>query len=205
MKQTRGGMNIPAMSGGYPLILILDNYDSFTYNLYQQVAGLGYSAMVVKHDAIALADIRKLQPTHIIISAGPKRPEDSGICLSVIRQFYKDIPILGVCLGHQCIGEVFGSKTIEAPEIIHGKVDDIHHKKFGLFHNLPTPFKAARYNSLVLNKLPKDFRLTASSNDGTIMAIQHERYQLYGVQFHPESFMTPLGDVIMKNFLQCTT
>lgn len=160
---------------------------------------------VAKHDAITIKQITALHPTHIVISPGPKRPEDSGISLEVIRQFYKSTPILGVCLGHQCIGEVFGSKTIEAPTIVHGKADTIQHTKSGILAQLPDPFMAARYNSLVLDKLPDEFRLTAWSNDDSIMAIQHERYQLYGLQFHPESFMTPFGNVIMESFLQCST
>lgn len=159
--------------------------------------------MVAKHDAITIKQIKALQPTHIVISAGPKRPQDSGISLEVIRQLHKSIPILGVCLGHQCIGEVFGAKTIEAPVIVHGKTDSIYHKKSGLLSSLPNPFIAARYNSLVLDKLPSELRLTAWSDDGSIMALQHEQYPLYGVQFHPDSFMTPHGDVIMKNFLAC--
>jgi anthranilate synthase/aminodeoxychorismate synthase-like glutamine amidotransferase len=187
------------------MILIIDNYDSFTYNLYQQIAAMGHTVKVVKHDAITVAQIIAMQPTHIVISPGPKRPRDSGISNEVIRQFYKTIPILGVCLGHQCIGEIFGSHTVEAPVIVHGKAGAIQHTKTGLFKGLPDPFMAARYNSLVLDTVPNEFRRTAWSGDGSIMAIQHEQYQLYGVQFHPESFMTPLGDVIMRNFLQCTT
>ena len=190
-------MGLPA------LILIIDNYDSFTYNLYQQIASLGYPTTVAQHDAIDIKQVKDLRPTHIVISPGPKRPQDSGVSLEVIRKFYRHIPMLGVCLGHQCIGEVFGSKTVEAPVIVHGKTDAIHHKKSGLFLNLPNPFMAARYNSLVLDTLPDEFALTAWSDDGSIMAIQHTTYPVYGVQFHPESFMTPHGNVIMKNFLQC--
>jgi anthranilate synthase component 2 len=183
------------------LILIIDNYDSFTYNLYQQLATLGQTVVVAKHDAIDIERIKNMRPTHIVFSPGPKRPEDSGISLEVIRQLHTSIPILGVCLGHQCIGEVFGSKTVQAPVIVHGKTDVIHHTKSGLLSKLPNPFVAARYNSLVLDTLPNEFKLTAWSDDGSIMALQHKQYPLYGVQFHPESFMTPHGDLIMKNFL----
>lgn len=185
------------------MILIIDNYDSFTYNLYQQVAGLGYSVEVFKHDAITIDQIESIKPTHIIISPGPKGPKDSGISLKVIEKFYKTIPILGVCLGHQCIGIVFGSSVVQAPHIMHGKTEAIQHDNFGLFRSLKNPFVAARYNSLVLDHVPSNFTLTATSEDGSIMAIQHDKYQLFGIQFHPESFMTPHGNVIMKNFLQC--
>jgi anthranilate synthase/aminodeoxychorismate synthase-like glutamine amidotransferase len=183
------------------LILIIDNYDSFTYNLYQQIAALGQSVVVAKHDAITIKQITAMHPTHIVISPGPKRPKDSGISLEVIEKLHTSIPILGVCLGHECIGEVFGSKIVQAPVILHGKTDTIHHTKAGLFSNVPNPFVAARYHSLVVDTLPSKFKRTAWSNDGSIMALQHEQYPLYGVQFHPESFMTPQGDVIMKNFL----
>jgi len=183
------------------LILIIDNYDSFTYNLYQQIAAFGQSVKVVKHDAVTAKQIQAMHPSHIVISPGPKRPQDSAISLEVIRQLYTRIPILGVCLGHQCIGEVFGSKTIQAPIIVHGKTDSIHHIESGLLSKLSNPFVAARYNSLVLDKLPSSFQLTAWSDDGSIMAMQHQQYPLYGVQFHPESFMTSHGDLIMKDFL----
>jgi anthranilate synthase component II len=186
------------------LILIIDNYDSFTYNLYQQIAKQGQSVRVFRHDAIDIEQIATIQPTHIVISPGPKRPQDSGVSLEVIRQFYKNIQILGVCLGHQCIGEVFGSKTVQAPLILHGKTDTVHHSGLGLLLDLPNPFIAARYNSLTLDKVPKEFTLTAWSEDGSIMAMQHQQYPLHGLQFHPESFMTPQGDVIIKSFLQCT-
>jgi anthranilate synthase/aminodeoxychorismate synthase-like glutamine amidotransferase len=186
------------------LILIIDNYDSFTYNLYQQIARLGHSVVVAEHDAITIDQIKTMSPTHIVISPGPKRPENSGISCGVIQQLHKRIPILGVCLGHQCIGQVFGSNVIEAPTIMHGKPDAVQHTQSGLFTNLPSPFMAARYNSLVLDKLPKNFQLSAWSDDGTIMALEHEQYPLYGVQFHPESFMTEHGDMLMRSFLQCT-
>jgi len=185
------------------MILIIDNYDSFTYNLYQQVARISCDdVQVFQHDNITVEEIKQLDPTHIVISPGPKSPVDSGVSMFVIKEFYKSIPILGVCLGHQCIGEVFGSQTIKAPVIIHGKTDEIHHNGQGLFRNVSDPFIAARYNSLVIDSLPDNFIKTAWSNDGTIMAIQHEDYPLFGVQFHPESFMTVDGDLLMMEFLK---
>ncbi len=183
------------------MILLIDNYDSFTYNLYQLIAGLGHDVIVAKHDEIIVDQINQLGPSHIIISPGPKTPHESGISMDVIREFYKTIPILGVCLGHQCIGEVFGVNTITARMIVHGKADTIHHNGKGLFQGVPEPFQAARYHSLMIDSVPEGFNRTAWSNDETIMAIQHKTYQLYGVQFHPESFMTENGELIMRNFL----
>ncbi|MEK7059413.1 MAG: aminodeoxychorismate/anthranilate synthase component II [Patescibacteria group bacterium] len=184
------------------MVLIIDNYDSFTYNLYQQIAGLGHSVEVVKHDATALEVIETMKPSHIVISPGPGRPDDSGISLDVIRHFYKTTPILGVCLGHQCIGEVFGSRTVAAPTIMHGKADLIHHSGTGLFAGVVDPLEVARYHSLVVYAVPEGFERTAWSNDGSIMGMQHDEYPLYGVQFHPESFMTNDGMTIMSNFLK---
>ena len=185
------------------MVLIIDNYDSFTYNLYQQIAALGHAVTVVRHDQISTEGVAGLRPTHIVISPGPKRPANSGISLDVIRRFSQTTPILGVCLGHQCIGEAFGARVVPAPTIVHGKVAAIRHTGSGLFKGVPDPFAAARYHSLVVDALPEHFRLTAWSQDGTIMAIQHKEYPLYGVQFHPESFMTTRGDAIMRNFLTC--
>lgn len=183
------------------MILLIDNYDSFTYNLFQQISELEYDVVVVKHDNITIKEINKLKPTHIIISPGPKTPASSGISMDVIREFYKTIPILGVCLGHQCIGEVFGVRTVRAKTIVHGKTDEIYHNKTGLFKDIPSPFVAARYHSLMIDAVPEDFTLTAWSEDKTIMAIQHKKYPVFGVQFHPESFMTEYGDTLMRNFL----
>ena len=185
------------------MILLIDNYDSFTYNLYQQIASLGYDVHVSKHDEITLDEIREMSPTHIVISPGPKAPSDSGISMDAIRKFYKTTPILGVCLGHQCIGEVFGSHTITAKEIVHGKSDSIIHASQGIFVGVSSPFMAARYHSLMIDQVPENFSLIAWSDDKTIMGIQHDDYPLFGVQFHPESFMTEYGDTIMRNFLAC--
>lgn len=183
------------------MILLIDNYDSFTYNLYQQVANLGYDVTVVKHDAITIDQAKELSPTHIIISPGPKTPGQSGISLDIIRTFYKTTPMLGVCLGHQCLAEVFGTRTIRATEVVHGKTDQIFHLQTGLFKDIQSPFTAARYHSLMVEEVPRGFTLTAWSADKTIMAMQHNTYPVFGVQFHPESFMTEHGDMLMRNFL----
>ena len=184
------------------MILIIDNYDSFTYNLYQQIESLGHKCLVFKHDKINIEKIRKLNPKKIVISPGPKRPEDSGISNKVVQNFYTTKPILGVCLGHECIGQIFSSKIIHANKIMHGKTSEVKHNQDKLFKNVQNPFKAARYHSLVIDKTPKDFDLIAwTIEDKEIMAIKHQKYPLYGVQFHPESFLTTEGNKIMKNFL----
>jgi len=183
------------------MILIIDNYDSFTYNIYQQVEDLGYRTKVAKNDEINIKDVRKIKPSKIIISPGPKRPENAGISNKIIRYFYKEIPILGVCLGHQCIGQLFGSRVTHAPKIIHGKTSRIFHNQDYLFKNVRNPFSAARYHSLILDKVPKNFKLTAWTESNTIMAIHHKKYPVLGIQFHPESFLTPEGSKIMYNFL----
>jgi anthranilate synthase/aminodeoxychorismate synthase-like glutamine amidotransferase len=183
------------------MILLIDNYDSFTYNIFQQIETLGYNVHIAKHDEIDIRAIKKINPSHIVISPGPKSPKDSGVSMDVIQEFYKNIPILGVCLGHQCIGEVFGSKTIRSTKIVHGKAGLVTHVGAGLFDGVPNPFQAARYHSLMVNELPSGFIKTAWSDDGTIMAMQHKEYPLFGVQFHPESFMTEYGNEIMRNFL----
>ncbi len=183
------------------MILIIDNYDSFTYNLYQQIESLGKKTKVFQHDKISLEQIKKIKPEKIVISPGPKRPEDSGISMSVIKNFHTQIPILGVCLGHECIGQIFGSTVVHARKILHGKTSKIYHTESLLFKNIKNPFKAARYHSLILNKVPKNFILTGWTKDKEIMAIQHEKYPLFGIQFHPESFLTKEGNKIMYNFL----
>ncbi len=183
------------------MILLIDNYDSFTYNLSQLIESLGKKVKVVAHNKITLKEIEKLNPQKIVISPGPKRPENSGISNKVIKKFYKKIPILGVCLGHECIGQVFGSKIIHAKNILHGKTSPVYHSEDKLFKNIKNPFKAARYHSLILNKVPKDFTLTAWTKDDEIMAISHNKYPLVGIQFHPESFLTEQGEKLMHNFL----
>lgn len=180
-------------------IAIIDNYDSFTYNLYQQVAAMGEYVEVFKNDKIKPSHIKKYD--RIIISPGPKTPQDSGQSCEIIQQYHKKTPILGVCLGHQCIGHVFGEKIVRAPQAIHGKVSPVYHNHKGLFKGIKSPLNVARYHSLIIKKLPKDFILTAWTADNLIMAIEHDKYPLFGIQFHPESFLTEHGNQLMKNFL----
>lgn len=183
------------------MILIIDNYDSFTYNLYQQIESLGAKTKVFKNDQISLKEIKKLKPSRIIISPGPKRPEDSGISLEIVQNFYTQTPILGVCLGHECIGQIFSSRIVYAKEILHGKTSQIYHTEDALFKGLSNPFTAGRYHSLIIDKVPEDFKLTAWDEKNEIMAIQHKKFPLFGVQFHPESFLTEEGNKLMHNFL----
>jgi anthranilate synthase/aminodeoxychorismate synthase-like glutamine amidotransferase len=183
------------------MILVIDNYDSFTYNLYQLIGGLGFDVLVKKHDEVTIRDIEKLKPEKIVISPGPKRPEDAGVSMDVIKYFYKTLPILGVCLGHQCIGQLFGVKIIHAKEVFHGKTSKINHTNEGIFIGMKNPFLALRYHSLALESVPLEFDLQAWTDDKEIMAIRHKEYPLYGIQFHPESFMAEQGDILMKNFL----
>lgn len=183
------------------MILLIDNYDSFTYNLYQLIAGLGFEVIVKKHDEITLEEIVKMKPEKIVISPGPKRPEDAGISMEVIKHFYKTIPILGVCLGHQCIGQLFGVKVIHAKEVLHGKISQVSHDGKGICEGIKNPFAAARYHSLAIENVPEGFELRAWTDDKEIMAIEHKEYPLHGIQFHPESFMTEEGSKLMKNFL----
>ena len=183
------------------MILLIDNYDSFTYNLFQQLESLGAGTRVVAHDRITLQDIKRLQPTHIVISPGPKRPRDSGICPAVIRHFYATIPILGVCLGHECIGAEFGARVVHARQIMHGKTSLMYHTARGLFKAMPSPFEAARYHSLAIDRVPDEFLLSAWDSNNEIMAISHRNFPVHGIQFHPESFMTKHGSKLIRNFL----
>ncbi len=183
------------------MILLIDNYDSFTYNLYQLIGSLGFDVLVKRHDEITIEEIRVLSPSKIVISPGPKRPEDAGISMDVIKNFYQTIPILGVCLGHQCIGKLFGVRVIHAKEVMHGKTSLITHDGKGIFENVKNPLVVARYHSLAIEKVPDGFDVRARAKDDEIMAIQHKEYPLHGIQFHPESFMTEDGEQLMKNFL----
>lgn len=183
------------------MILIIDNYDSFTYNLVQQIETLGKETKVYQNDKISIDQIKRLKPSKIVLSPGPKRPKDSGICPEVIREFYKTTPILGVCLGHEAIGEAFGSKIVHCKKIHHGKTSQIFHEEHGLFEGMENPFLAARYHSLMLDKVPENFKLTAWTREDEIMAVKHEKYPLFGIQFHPESFLTQEGNKLMHNFL----
>lgn len=183
------------------MILLIDNYDSFSYNLYQYLGTLNPDIKVIRNDELKIEEIKALNPSHIIISPGPGKPKDSGIIEDVIR--YVEKPILGVCLGHQAICEVFGSNIIHAPVIMHGKKDIINvDNETTLFKGLDKKIEAARYHSLVADKVIGELKVTATSNDGLIMGVEHKTKKIYGVQFHPESVMTPYGMQIIKNFLE---
>lgn len=185
------------------MILVIDNYDSFTYNLVQYLGELGYKVEVRRNDAVTLADIEAMKPDEIVISPGPGGPDDAGISLDLIKRFYKEIPILGVCLGHQAIGQAFGGKVVRANKIMHGKVSPIQHNQKGIFHNLPTPLTATRYHSLIVQEpLPDCLEITARGKDAEVMALRHKEYPVVGVQFHPESILTEYGHEMLRNFLQ---
>lgn len=185
------------------MILLIDNYDSFVYNLARYVRELGYHEQVCRNDAITIEQIEALQPSHIILSPGPCAPKDAGITLEVIHHFAKDIPILGVCLGHQAIGEAFGGQVVSATRPTHGKASLIQHDQAGIFQNLPTPLRVGRYHSLAVSKeqLPACLAITATAADGEIMGLQHRHYPVVGVQFHPESILTEHGHKLLSNFL----
>jgi para-aminobenzoate synthetase component 2 len=184
------------------MILLLDNYDSFTYNLAQFLGQLGETLEVYRNDKITVSEIRAKKPQRIVISPGPGTPDDSGVCLDVIREFSGKIPILGVCLGHQAIGQVFGGKVIRAPEIMHGKTSRIHHDSKTIFKDLPQDFVATRYHSLIVEEssLPADLEISARTGD-IIMGLRHRKMLVEGVQFHPESVLTEVGMQLLKNFL----
>jgi anthranilate synthase/aminodeoxychorismate synthase-like glutamine amidotransferase len=186
------------------MILMIDNYDSFTYNLVQYLAEMGQRLIVKRNDAITVAGVKRLKPSRIVISPGPGRPADAGISNELIRTFAGQLPILGVCLGHQCIGEVFGGQIVRATRPMHGKTSKIRHRGEGLFAGLPNPFEATRYHSLVIkpSSLPKELRLTAWTAEREIMGIQHKRLPVFGVQFHPESILTTVGKDLLRNFLR---
>ena len=185
-------------------ILLIDNYDSFTFNLYHYISSLKVEVDVVRNDKITSKLILKKKYQKIVISPGPGNPDQAGNCLKIVKGLYKKIPILGVCLGHQIIGQVFGSKIIQAKKLMHGKTSNIISKKTGILKNLPKNFKATRYHSLIIDKktLSKDLEITAETKDGLIMGIQHKKYDVHGVQFHPESIKTKLGIKILKNFVK---
>jgi anthranilate synthase/aminodeoxychorismate synthase-like glutamine amidotransferase len=185
------------------MILLIDNYDSFVYNLARYVRELGETPLVRRHDAISIDEIFALAPSHIVISPGPCAPKEAGISTDVVRQVGPTIPILGVCLGHQCIGEAYGGRILRAGAPMHGKTSRIHHFGTGLFEGLPNPFTATRYHSLVIapSSLPDELRVTATSEDGEIMGVQHVEYPVHGVQFHPESVLTEHGYRLLDHFL----
>jgi anthranilate synthase/aminodeoxychorismate synthase-like glutamine amidotransferase len=186
------------------MILLIDNYDSFTYNLYQYLCELGAKVKVRRNDQLTLANVARLRPEKIVISPGPGRPEQAGALLEILGTFAKHLPVLGVCLGHQALAQAFGGKVVRARVQMHGKTSSIRHDGKGIYRGLSNPFRAARYHSLVVERrsLPQDFALTAESEDGTIMGIRHRRYPAEGVQFHPESVMTPEGKKLLSRFLE---
>ncbi len=185
------------------MILLLDNYDSFTYNLYQYLAELGAQVEVYRNDALSVAQAEALAPSHIVISPGPCTPREAGVSNAIIRALGPYTPLLGVCLGHQCIGEVFGGRIIRAPEPVHGKTTLIQHAGAGVLRGLPQPFAAIRYHSLIVERatLPAALEITAETADGLIMGLRHRVYPIHGVQFHPESIMTPSGKDLLRTFL----
>jgi anthranilate synthase/aminodeoxychorismate synthase-like glutamine amidotransferase len=184
-------------------VLLIDNYDSFVYNLVQELGELGAEPVVYRNDAIDMDGIRSAAPDAIVISPGPGRPESAGISMEVISTFAGRIPILGVCLGHQCIGEVYGGRTVSAPTLMHGKTSQIHHDGTGVFAGLPDPFVATRYHSLVIepDSVPAELEVTARTGDGVVMGLRHRELAVEGVQFHPESILTPTGPSLLANFL----
>ena len=186
------------------MILLLDNYDSFTYNLYQFLSELGADVRVVRNDAVTLEDIQEMAPEKIVISPGPRTPGQAGVSNNVVRQFGPETPTLGVCLGHQCIGEAFGATVGYAGEIMHGKTSAIHHDGKGVFSGLPNPLEGIRYHSLAVYKetLPPELEVTAWTDSGVVMGLRHREYPIEGIQFHPESIMTQSGKELLKNFLE---
>ena len=185
-------------------IILIDNYDSFTFNLYHYLSSLKINVDVIRNDKITDKEIIKNKYNRIVISPGPGNPNQSGNCLKIVKNLHKKLPILGVCLGHQIIGQVFGSKIIQATKLMHGKTSKIISKKTGILKNLPKTFEATRYHSLIIDKktLSKDLEITAETKDGLIMGIKHKKYNVHGVQFHPESIKTKLGLKILKNFIK---
>ncbi len=184
------------------MIVIIDNYDSFTYNLVQYLGELGGQVKVFRNDEASVDQVAALAPSHIVISPGPGDPSAAGISNEIIRQLGPNIPLLGVCLGHQCIGQVFGGQVVRAPRLMHGKVSPIYHYGEGLFMGIPSPFEGTRYHSLIVaGPLASDLQVTAFTKEGELMGIRHKRFPIYGLQFHPESILTAAGMHILSNFL----
>ena len=185
------------------MILIIDNYDSFTYNLVQLVGLHTKDFQVVRNDKISIGEIEQMNPERILISPGPGRPENAGICVELIRSVGKKIPILGVCLGHQAIGYAFGGNIVHAPKLMHGKTSQVHHENGDLFEHISNPFEATRYHSLVISQenFPKELSITAQTSDGIIMGLRHNEFPIEGIQFHPESVLTKVGPQIITNWL----
>jgi anthranilate synthase component 2 len=191
------------------MILLVDNYDSFTFNLYQFLSELGPEVVVYRNDKLDLDRVHELVPelSGIVVSPGPCTPREAGISIPIIQRFAGQVPILGVCLGHQSIGAAFGGTIVKAPQLMHGKVSSIHHNGTGLFQGLPNPFIATRYHSLIVERdsLPPVFEITAQTEDGIIMGIRHRELDVFGIQFHPESILTPTGKDLLANFLALTS
>ncbi len=186
------------------MILVVDNYDSFTYNLCQYLWELGAELQVVRNDAVTVEEVMAMEPKAIVISPGPCTPKEAGISVALVKALAGHVPILGVCLGHQCIGEAFGGRTVKAPEIVHGKTSAIYHEGKGILRGLPSPFHAVRYHSLVVEResFPPELEVTAWTDKGLVMALRHRELPVEGVQFHPESIATSVGKEILRNFLQ---
>lgn len=190
------------------MILLIDNYDSFTYNLYQLMSDIGAEVIVKRNDSLSIDNIKALNPAGIVISPGPGRPENAGICIEIIKQFSGKCPLLGICLGHQAMAIAFGGHVTQATEIMHGKTSATTHNQDALFTDIPNPFQAGRYHSLIVepNTLPKTLIITAQTNNNTIMAMRHQSHPSFGLQFHPESILTPHGQQLLKNFVHlCKT
>jgi anthranilate synthase/aminodeoxychorismate synthase-like glutamine amidotransferase len=189
---------------GNNMLLLIDNYDSFTYNLYQYLSELGAEIAVRRNDKVTLDEIEALHPEQIVLSPGPCTPNEAGLSCQIVETFGERYPILGVCLGHQTIGQVYGGRVIRAPEPMHGKTSFIHHQGLGVFRDLPRPFEANRYHSLIVeySTLPDELEITATTADGIIMGLRHRRYPVEGIQFHPESIMTPVGKDLLRNFMR---
>jgi len=189
------------------MIVLIDNYDSFTYNLYQYLGELGAQVLVVRNDAVSVAELEEMRPDGLVISPGPGTPGESGISMPAIEAFAGRVPVLGVCLGHQCIGQVYGGRVVRAPELKHGKTSEVYHTGKGVFAGLPSPFAATRYHSLIVNAAtcPRELEVTAWTADGLIMGLRHRTLPVEGVQFHPESMMTRSGKALLANYLAQVT
>jgi para-aminobenzoate synthetase component 2 len=186
------------------MILMIDNYDSFTYNLVQYLGEMGEKLVVYRNDKITINEIEKLKPVRIVISPGPKSPKEAGLSNEIIRHFAGKVPILGVCLGHQCIGHVFGGEVVRAKRLMHGKTSMIYHNNKSVFKGVPNPFEGTRYHSLIVKRetLPDCLEITAQTKENEIMGLKHKKYNIHGIQFHPESILTKSGKDILKNFLR---
>ncbi|WP_066399036.1 anthranilate synthase component II [Neobacillus mesonae] len=186
------------------MILVIDNYDSFTFNLVQYIRTIGEEVVVRRNDQLTIKDIEELQPDYILLSPGPGNPDTSGLCIDIVKRFYQEIPILGVCLGQQIIAQVFGGKVIKALKPMHGKISMITNDQKGVFQEIPSPLKVTRYHSLIVEEasLPSCLEVSARSEDGEIMALRHKQFKVEGVQFHPESIMTEYGLQMLKNFFK---